>query len=388
MNTETPFAACYAACPDYSDKALQEAVEKILAPQLEVRGPLHGKSVMLKPNLLAWRKKEDPACVHPRFLVACAKAFLDAGAAKVAVMENPAIQSVPAILHSMEIDRELDKLGVAYKNFSAYRPMNPPEGVRFHDLEIASEYREFDFTADLAKTKTHAMMTLTLCVKNLFGFVNGSARLGWHLSVGRDFDQFADMLLDLYLTIRPDFNLIDGIVSMEGNGPGSGTPVHTGFLAGGADALALDDSVAKTLGVENLLIIRRAKERGFLPEFVNTGDTVKVTPLVLPDPPSSSLEWGVTLPKFCRGFLRDHLLSRPVLVSPSKCIGCGLCAKMCPPGSLKMADGRPRFDYPECIRCCCCQEHCPQGAIEMKKSVSMRVLETVEKTARFLLRKA
>ena len=377
----------FASCPDYSGKELRAAVEKVLAPQLAERGDLHGKSVMLKPNLLAWRRKDDPACVNPQFLLAAADAFADAGA-RVAVMENPAIQSVPSILHAMGIDGELRKRNIPYRSFSDYRKMTPPSGVRFHDLEIAAEYLDFDFTADLAKAKTHGMMTLTLCVKNLFGFVNGSARLGWHLSVGRDFEQFADMLLDLYLTIRPAFNLLDGVISMEGNGPGSGTPVRTGFLAGSTDALALDEAAARLLGVPDLLLLRRAAERGLLPEHRSTdGDALEIKPLVLPDPPSADLEWGLRLPRFCRGFLRDHLLSRPVLAKPEKCVGCGLCAKMCPPKSLKIVGGKPAFNYPECIRCYCCQEHCPQGAIFPRKSAMMKLVEGGERAVRSLFRR-
>lgn len=385
MSTENE--TWFAVCRDYSGQTLRAAIEKVLAPQIAAYGDLHGKSVMLKPNLLAWRKKDDPACVDPRFLLAAADAFSDAGA-KVSILENPAIQSVPSILHAMGIDGELRKRGIGFRNFADYRKMKPPAGVRFHELEIASEYLDFDYTADLAKAKTHGMMTLTLCVKNLFGFVNGSARLGWHLSVGRDFEQFADMLLDLYLTIRPAFNLLDGVISMEGNGPGSGTPVRTGFVAGSTDSLALDEAAARVLGVPDLLLIRRARERGLLPpERRVCGDAVEIPPLILPDPPSADLEWGLRLPRFCRGFLRNHLLSRPVLADPSKCVGCGLCAKMCPPKSLKIVGGKPAFNYPECIRCYCCQEHCPQGAIIPRKSSMMAHVERGERMVRRLFRR-
>ena len=73
---------------------------------------------------------------------------------------------------------------------------------------------------DLAKAKTHAMMTLTLAVKNLFGLIDSADRISWHLAVGSDFSRFADLLLDLYLTVRPKISIIDGIIGMEGNGPG------------------------------------------------------------------------------------------------------------------------------------------------------------------------
>ena len=376
----------YASADDYSQEKVAKAIQDVLAPQLALRGPLHGKRIMLKPNLLAWRKENDPACVNPRFLVESARAFLDAGAASVAILENPAIQSVPHILHAMGVDEELKKMNVHYASLTRFAKMNPPENARFRNLELAQEYLDYDFVVDIAKAKTHAMMILTLCVKNLFGLVNGSARLGWHLSVGRDFDQFADMLLDIYLTVQPRFNLLDGIISMEGNGPGSGTPVQKNFVAGSTDSLALDCSVAPVLGVPELLLLRRAKERGILPDWENVTDVPELTALKLPDPPSLMLQWGVAFPPFCRNFLRNHMLARPLL-DPKKCIGCKLCAEMCPPKAITMVDGKPHFSSQECIRCFCCQEHCPKGAIIPKKSWSMALMQSGERFVRSCFRK-
>ena len=50
----------FASCPDYSEQALRPALERVLTPQIEAVGGVSGKSVMLKPNLLAWRKDNDP----------------------------------------------------------------------------------------------------------------------------------------------------------------------------------------------------------------------------------------------------------------------------------------------------------------------------------------
>lgn len=380
MSEKHPVA--FAACSDYAD--IRSAIDQVLAPQLAMRGSVTGKSIMLKPNLLAWRKKQDPACVHPRFLVETAKAFLDAGAAKVAILENPAIQSVPSILHTMGIDDELRKLNVPFANLKDFAPMNPPENVRFKNLELASEYLGFDHVVNIAKAKTHGMMTLTLCVKNLFGLVNGSARLGWHLSVGRDFHQFADMLLDIYLTVKPDFNLLDGVIAMEGNGPGSGTPINCNFVAGATDSLALDTAVAPLLGVPDLLLLQCAKDRNILTDFEITTDVPQIPYLKLPDPPSLTLQWGLALPPFCRNFMRNHLLARPLL-DPAKCVGCGLCARMCPPKAITMVDKKPQFSTEQCIRCFCCQEHCPKGAITSRKTVLMKLADNFEKFIRKII---
>ena len=56
------------------------------------------------------------------------------------------------------------------------------------------------------------------------------------------------MIVDLYDTVRPAYSLMDGIVSMEGPGPGSGTPRHTGLILGSDNAAALDWAAADIMG--------------------------------------------------------------------------------------------------------------------------------------------
>ena len=367
----------YSRSTDYRD--CKAALEAVLLPQITERGGVCGKSVMLKPNLLAWRRADDIACVHPAVIVAAAKIFKEAGAAKIALLENPAVQTVPAILQSMGILQELEEMGVYCETFRNYCRQETGENVRFHDLEIASEFHDYDYVCDICKVKTHAMMTLTLCVKNLFGLVNGSARLGWHLAVGRDFEQFADLLLDLYLRVKPDFNIADGVICMEGNGPGSGDPAERNFFAGSTDSLALDRSIAELLGVKDLLLLQNAQKRQLDSSYENCGEIPECAPLVLPDPPGIMLSWGLTLPPGIRDWMRKSMLSRPVL-NEQLCIGCGMCDKMCPPHSLKMKNGKPEFHLDTCIRCYCCQEHCPKGAIQSRKTFLMKSLEWFERT--------
>ncbi len=369
----------YASAHDYSRKELVPALESVLAHQFEFSGGVRGKSVLLKPNLLAWRRKDDIACVNPALITETARIFLDAGAAKVSLLENPGVQTARMIVSAMGIDLELAKMHVSVSGFSRFERAPNNEKAVFRNLELASDYREFDCVVDLAKAKTHGMMVLTLCVKNLFGMVSGSARLGWHLTVRREFDRFADMLLDLYLAVHPQYNVLDGIVCMQGNGPGSGGPAFRGFLAGSADALALDFSAARILGAPDMPVLAAAKRRSLLPETLEeTGTVPEPDPLWLADPPGPFIEWGVGFPPFLREFLRKHMLSSPS-VDPSKCVGCGLCAKMCPPQTLKIVSGKPRFDLKTCIRCCCCQEHCPKGAITFRKAALSRLMDGFEK---------
>ena len=80
------------------------------------------------------------------------------------------------------------------------------------------------------------------------------------------------------------------------------------------------------------------------------------------------------------------MLSRPLL-DPKKCIGCGMCEKMCPPHSLKMKNGNPVFHLDTCIRCYCCQEHCPKGAITPVQPWTMKAAGKMDAILHRIFRK-
>jgi len=59
-------------------------------------------------------------------------------------------------------------------------------------------------------------------------------------------------------------------------------------------------------------------------------------------------------------------------LTTGKCIGCGLCAEVCPVGNIKMESRRPVWQH-NCERCLACIHWCPCEAIEYgKKTVGRR----------------
>lgn len=57
--------------------------------------------------------------------------------------------------------------------------------------------------------------------------------------------------------------------------------------------------------------------------------------------------------------IRDFLKAKPV-TDPDKCVKCGLCARLCPMGSIDFDDVSRVTG--KCIKCCACVKKCPKGA--------------------------
>lgn len=51
----------------------------------------------------------------------------------------------------------------------------------------------------------------------------------------------------------------------------------------------------------------------------------------------------------------------------NNCIGCGLCEKVCPTGTLKVQNGKPVWETKSCALCLGCVHRCPQKAIDYGK---------------------
>ena len=320
--------------------------------------------VVIKPNLLAPASPEKAVTTHPLVVKAVAEYVLEKGG-RPQVSDSPATGSFEKILKESGIKAALEGLPVEYKEFrdSSVIDVGPP----FKKIEIASDAVDADVLINLPKLKTHTQMILTLGVKNLFGCIVGMKKPEWHLRSGVDRDLFATLLVKICQAVGPSVTIMDGILAMEGQGPGrSGTPRMMGVVLGSTDAASLDRAVCRMLGMnpDDLLTNRIAREQGLASGDVEIdGDLPVIRDFRFPE--MTPFVFGP--PRFHR-FIRKHLVQRPVC-NDDMCKLCGECWKYCPAGAIAHDKKRLYFDYDKCIRCYCCIEVCPHGALRTHETI-------------------
>lgn len=139
---------------------------------------------------------------------------------------------------------------------------NKPQPIR-----LISKYFDRDqYLISAAKMKTHNCVLVTMSLKNILmgtpknDYKTQNDKFLMHslppLNIGGGFENLSkDMtlhynLFQLAQEVFPDLGVIDAFVSMEGNGPISGTPVDTRLALASLDPLAMDTLGTKIMGFD------------------------------------------------------------------------------------------------------------------------------------------
>ena len=333
-----------------------------------------GSRVVIKPNLLAPAHPDKAMVTHPLVVKAVAEYAIQKGG-RVQISDSQAMGSFEKVLNEGGFRDALKGLDVEFREFK--ESVEVDLGEPFRKIEIAKDAMDADLLINLPKLKTHTQMRMTLGVKNLFGCIAGLRKPEWHFRAGVNRELFASLLVKVHNAVRPAVTILDGVLAMEGEGPGkSGTPRDLGIIAGSNDANALDITICKMLGIEpySVFTIKAAGDMGLIPEDIEvSGGIPAIADFRYPD--IVPLVFG---PQILHGFMRRHLVQRP-MPNVSSCRLCGECWKYCPAKAISRDGNRIRIDYEKCIRCYCCIEVCPHAALQTREPLLGKALRKLKR---------
>ena len=317
--------------------------------------------VLLKPNLLSGKSPHKAVNTHPQLVRVLGEIFLEKSC-DVYVGDSPGYESTEKALRNSEIMNVAHELRLKVATFDK-RVNRKSHGVSpYREFLFGEDPLSFDLIVNIPKLKTHAMMGLTLGVKNMFGFVPRFEKAKWHLKAGRDALLFAGILIDICRLVNPTVTVLDGILAMDGDGPSSGRPRELGVVAVSRDVFALDVFIENCLALPSPLpLMKLALEKGLVgeAEVVDLG-MPPIQDFILP----KTMDVGWNLPGAVRHTMRTLFVRKPKCAQ-ELCKQCGVCAEVCPASAIRTDEEFPVFDYNKCIRCYCCQEMCPESAIRV-----------------------
>lgn len=91
--------------------------------------------------------------------------------------------------------------------------------------------------------KTHTLTKVTLGMKNLFGLIQDKGKVKYHHRINQ-------VIAELSQIVKPEINILDGIYSMDQDGPTEGRVLETGFLLASRSVVALDSAACKLIGLD------------------------------------------------------------------------------------------------------------------------------------------
>lgn len=253
---------------------------------------------------------------------------------------------------------------------------------------VANTILNAGFLISVPKVKTHAEAQLSCAMKNWVGICRGQDKRHMHFNLSRN-------IFAINEVVQPDLVLVDGLVGMEGNGPGDGEPFRFGQLVMSDDAFVNDAVVARLVGLAwgQVPYLVHALEAGLLTRAIVdriTAEVAVIRPIKRPPErtrlaklaENRSLEW---LKKTVRPivqkpqvtevayklkivqdvyFLEDDTL-RVVGRAKEACGPCARCVDFCPT-SLTLEEIGVKTTEPDCAQCLYCWWVCPKDAIVLE----------------------
>ena len=233
-----------------------------------------GDVVAVKPNMSWARPPQLAANTNPDVVAAVVKMCLEAGAAKVRLVDHTINDARRVFLTSgMEAAAKATGAELVYPSARLFKDMDLG-GTRLGEWSVYTPVIEADRLINVPVAKHHGLTGLSLGMKNWIGAVGGSRG-----SLHQDIHQ---SIVDLARYFQPTLVVMDAVRIMLRNGPSGGRPSdvadrHT--IIAGVDQVAVDAAVLPLFELfpEEIGYILLAEKQGLGKVDPGPGRLVKVT---------------------------------------------------------------------------------------------------------------
>ncbi len=241
------------------------------------------KSAFIKVNIVRPAKPGSAVVTHPIVVEALIETLKDSGVDRIIIGEGPAVgvDAEKAFRRSGYVDLAR-RTNVQLLNIheADLVEKNWDYGV----LKLPRVLFESDIYINAAKMKTHFHACVTLGVKNQQGLLTPRAKKCNHILY-----ELHRPLMSIAKVVQPDITIIDGIESMEGEGPTKGKKKHTGVIAYGSNIFETDIACCRFMGVDPYQVkhLLYALEEGLVspePTIIGSAFNERRTAFALPSP--------------------------------------------------------------------------------------------------------
>jgi len=348
-------------CRNYNQKLVDKAVQKcfeLLDFDKEIK---RGKRVLIKPNIVgSFKTNQQAITTNPAVIEAVCK-ILKKKNCRIFIGDSSFTLTSSALKDS-GIEKIAKKYGKAVVfDEEKLIKINDKKAKILKTFRIPKVIKQSDIVVNMPKLKTHILTKYTGAIKNLLGCIPGGMKQRLHKKAPNE-KSFSNLLVDIYQNIKPEINIMDSVLGMDGKGPTSGKPKKAGYIIASKSSVSLDVVASKLMGYKpkKILVIREAVKRKLGNYKFKLVGEKKIPNLKFKKP------------KVFKGVPGILLREKPIVVDEYKCVRCGLCAKKCPMHAIKL-DPYPVIDKNKCIRCFCCIEVCPHHALSLREKKKEKI---------------
>ena len=195
--------------------------EKLVRTALSALGGIEqfvpqGSKVIIKPNIChGYHTYEYATTTNPWVIGALVRLCIEAGAAKVSVMDNPFDRSPERAYVVSGIEKQVKSAGGDMVSMPRFKFVDTqiPQGIDLKQSKIFDDVLNTDVLINVPIAKHHNLARLTLGMKNLMGVIYDRPMM--HRNLGQ-------RLADLTSRVMPTLTVVDAVRILMRNGPTGG----------------------------------------------------------------------------------------------------------------------------------------------------------------------